>query len=70
MNPNDDPHNWVNPRRTLAYDTAIREAYRFLERAVIAHNTLKDGEDSGPHCAAAKRASMDLTRALAELRRS
>ena len=52
---------------------AIAEARRFLDRAqrwqasLVSHFHVIYGSK---HAAAAKRASMDLTRALAELRRS
>jgi len=60
--------------------TAIQEAERFLDRARTAQNgfvwtdfTNRPGgyfhHEHTPDTAAAKRASMDLTRALADLRR-
>ena len=49
------------------YDLAITEAERFLEKARSAR---RDFDEFGNmKTAAAKRASMDLTRALAEFRR-
>ncbi len=59
-------------------ETAISEAERFTGKARLAlHCRLQPkgeanpyGDGYGPHNAAAKRASMDLTRALAELRKS
>ena len=55
------------------YD-AKEEATRFLERLEKAESEIDSGEpySPGPHFqfAAAKRSSMDLTRALANLRRS
>ena len=52
-------------------DAAIREAQRFLDRAVI----VKSDQSAlkfygGAKTAALRRASMDLTRALAELRKA
>lgn len=58
--------------------TAIAEAERFLSRAKIANagfsftETPRGGywhHDHAPDVASAKRASMDLTRALADLRK-
>jgi len=60
--------------------TAIQEAERFLDRARTAYTGFvwqdyRSGiggfwvHDHAPDTAAAKRASMDLTRALADLRR-
>jgi len=52
--------------------TAIDEANRFIERAVAAKNSVDDGnwhDFDYTKTAAAKRSSMDLTRALAELRK-
>ena len=51
--------------KTLSY--AISEAERFLEFATKAQDTVN--KDPSITNAAAKRASMDLTRALAEMRR-
>jgi hypothetical protein len=52
---------------------AAAEAERFLERAHVAMEEIRDKEMSflgSPKSAAAKRASMDLTRALADVRRN
>jgi len=50
--------------------TAIHEAERFIRMARIAASALKeDRYYGGKETAAAKRASMDLTRALADVRR-
>ncbi len=59
-------------RAVDAHKDAIAEAERFLKKARAA---LKDISEQHPLCgtpttAAAKRSSMDLTRALAQLRRS
>ena len=74
MNPNDDPSptqtKWVNVAQVKKYEIALSEANRFAKKAAAALDKITAGERWGPHCAAAKRASMDLTRALAELRRS
>lgn len=53
--------------KTTALDAAIVEAQRFLDRS----KALKADEtrSSLPERAAAKRASMDLTRALAQFRK-
>lgn len=61
-----------------ALDTAIAEAERFLERARTLRAALKANEGveyrarrySFPERSATRRASMDLTRALAALRRA
>lgn len=53
--------------------TAICEARRFIEKAQAARDALASKQEStyhSPSFAAAKRASMDLTRALANVRRS
>jgi len=58
-------------------DKAIAEAFRFLEAAKAVQKACQsspiDGEiyhtDSPKHTGAVKRASMDLTRALADVRR-
>lgn len=59
-------------RRNL--NEAIAEAERFLVRAKAAEAAtaaLKHEWDiGGPECAAAKRASLDLTKALAKMRRA
>lgn len=52
--------------------TAISEAQRFIEKAQAACDALASKQEStyhSPSFAAAKRASMDLTRALADVRR-
>lgn len=62
-------------QRQIAYIvTAICEARQFINRAVAWQNRLEQDPCSSfsgsKEGGAAKRASMDLTRALAELRRS
>ncbi len=61
-------------RKTKVLDTAIKEAERFLERAKWARLAIGADKHAGssghPDVAAMKRASMDLTRALADVRRS
>ncbi len=56
-----------------ALDSAIAEAKRFLDKAQLCkkHWRFFDKWDagSGQHAAAAKRASMDLTKALALIRK-
>lgn len=58
-----------------ALDIAIAEAQRFLERTKALKDEIKANETrqyqrhSLPERAAAKRASMDLTRALAQFRK-
>ena len=54
------------------YDVAIIDAQRFMSKAIKAREIIKKDTDyySGKHTASAKRASMDLTRSLAELRKS
>lgn len=58
-------------RRLDDIEDAINEAVRFISRARAAHAALKT--ETEPFChsksfAAAKRASMDLTRALTKIR--
>jgi len=57
----------------LPYDEIIYQAERFLGKARTANNAIRNSEESWyshpKETAAAKRASMDLTRALAEFRR-
>jgi hypothetical protein len=58
----------------MTYDNlcaAIKEAERFLEKAtkLKGQNTDQWGLPSGPYVSATRRASMDLTRALAALRK-
>jgi len=55
-------------------ETAIFEAERFITQAKLAINDLKEYKAdrryyAGIHAAAAKRASMDLTRSLAKVRK-
>lgn len=58
-----------------ALEQAIKEAKRFIESAeTVKRMAVKYGYDikyyyGGQYCAAAKRASMDLTRALVAVRR-
>ena len=52
---------------------AIEEATRFQKRAaILARTTLSErwDTDQGPEAAAVRRSSLDLTRALAELRKA
>lgn len=53
-----------------ALDRAIAEAKRFLERAAAAKSALKTNPYGVIEVSAVRRASMDLTRALAVLRKS
>lgn len=58
-------------------DTAMAEARRFIERGEALQQAMADGvetrrtyvNDHPKECGAVKRASMDLTRALADVRR-
>ena len=52
------------------YDAALVEARRFVFKAEAARVEIKDDEYSTKQQAAAKRSSMDLSRALSDLRRS
>lgn len=54
------------------YELAISEADRFLKSAKIALKEIKKDEHyyGGKYTASAKRASMDLSRALSDLRNS
>lgn len=64
--------SWIKTR-VDSLDTAICEARRFIEKAQAARDALASKQEStyhSPSFAAAKRASMDLTRALANVRRS
>ena len=59
--------------RLLEIQEAIKEAERFVAKAKAAHMALVSEEESFYHShsfAAAKRASMDLTKALAKVRKS
>lgn len=59
----------MNPSTLLK---CIKEAERFIKLAKLAYSTEFDKDKEychgGKNCAAAKRASMDLSRALADLR--
>ena len=60
-----------NIEKLQAIGAAISEAKQFLRKAEAAHKALVSEEESFYHSksfAAAKRASMDLTRALAKMR--
>jgi hypothetical protein len=57
-------------KKIARYDNALAEARRFVFKAERARVEIVGSEYNHIHQAAAKRASMDLTRALAELRRS
>lgn len=52
------------------YDAALAEARRFVFKAEAARVEIKEDDYSNKAQAAAKRSSMDLSRALSELRRS
>lgn len=59
--------------RLLEIQEAIAEAERFVKKAKAAHLALVSEKEWFSHSktfAAAKRASMDLTRALAKMRKS
>jgi len=66
----------VNEKQLVALENAVDEAERFIEKAKAALKRINDEDDRGYWCysskenAAAKRASMDLSRALTEVRRS
>ena len=64
--------NKLNQDLLKKYHTAIDEAARFITKATIAIGAIHDYDyyTGGKETAAAKRASMDLTRALADLRRT
>lgn len=52
-------------------EDAIREAQRFIKKALVAKDALAGGKESFYHSksyAAAKRASLDLTRSLSAMR--
>ncbi len=56
-------------QRIADLDDAITEAQRFIKRARLGKKELKDDKGWGrTHLAAAKRASMDLSRALTNVR--
>ena len=60
-------------RRLEDIEDAINEAVRFISKARAAHAAIKTEVEtfsSSKSVAAAKRASMDLTRALAKIRKS
>lgn len=60
-------------RKLEEIEEAINEAMRFIQKARVAHASLKTEVESFYHSssyAAAKRASLDLTRALAKMRRA
>ena len=62
----------MNADNDAQLEVAIGEAERFLDRATIAIDKFAADPEAcwqSPHFAAAKRASLDLTRALADLRR-
>lgn len=65
--------DYKNSPKVVAIQNVIEEAKRFLDKAKIAQVNLVVGRGQTTGCketAAAKRASMDLTRALAEYRKS
>ena len=56
----------------IKYENAVEEAERFLAKAGMALTDIRECKSfhfGGIHTAAAKRSSMDLTRALANLRK-
>ena len=63
--------------RVKTLDKAVAEAKRFIEAAAVVKRAAGSTEyvkgdpwyEGGKHCAAAKRASMDLSRVLADVRR-
>ena len=60
-------------RKLDEIEAAINEAVRFIHNARIAHASLKTEVESfyrSPSYAAAKRASLDLTKSLAKMRRT
>ena len=60
-------------RKLDEIEDAINEAVRFIQKARAAHASLKTEVESfyrSSSYAAAKRASLDLTRALAKMRRA
>lgn len=61
-----------NLNRIQIYQEAITEANRFVEKAIIAVEVMQseDFYPGGRATAAAKRASMDLTMLLAEMRKT
>lgn len=62
--------HFVTQKRVQHLLTAMAEAQRFIDKAGPAINALPDNEHQCVEFAAAKRASMDLTRALADVRRN
>lgn len=62
--------HFVTQKRIDALVEAITEANRFVARASAALETLEANEFRSVEFAAAKRSSMDLTRALADVRRN
>ena len=61
----------MNKAKITTINLAISEARRFIQRAIEWKNLLNSFSVSGSkEGGAAKRASMDLTRVLAELRKS
>lgn len=63
--------SWIKTR-VDNLENAVCEARRFIEKAQAASTALITKQEStyhSPSFAAAKRASMDLTRALADVRR-
>lgn len=62
--------HFVTEKKIKALSGAIDESVRFIDRANKAITDLRKEEFRSNDYAAAKRASMDLTRALAEVRRN
>lgn len=60
-------------RKLEEIEDAINEAVRFIQKARAAHGALKSEVESfyhSPAYASAKRASLDLTRSLAKMRKA
>ena len=62
--------HFVTEKRIECLKTARDEAKRFIKKADEALEAIPDNEHLCIEFAAAKRASMDLTRALADVRRN
>ena len=62
----------INEQKLDLYRAAIYEAHRFIEKAEVAVKRLRDDKFADFGCketGAAKRSSMDLSRALADIRK-
>lgn len=62
--------HFVTQKRVECLEAARDEATRFIKKADEALKAMPDNEHLCIEFAAAKRASMDLTRALADVRRN